>query len=606
MNNLLIWKWVLQQRGFMITLADFQSYLSHKTPLKQPLSTYLEGQEQQLLKWAASLPAQTEDQQAVQLERVLTELTAINLDDKLRLKLLDIAICAADRLITSLHKYYRYELGALNKEQLSYIDQVKSLYYLTILAYDGVIQRESSTLQQHLMSGRDWRQLLTLAKKPPIILATAIYQSLAFYQKLLYEQDISYQPPPAYLWQAFNQLYHLACQFAIAHIDLSSHVVTKQAHSIHQLYVQICLHSLLNVRAMRRANILLIQRLLPLWSTHIHATTEPQTQTRIYVDLLSDNPPDYLTAKSTINPYEEHCLCLFIELEPLVACLHQRKQALFFSNNEAVEYQLVNSVLMAIGYRYIERQTTTSIKHSAKKRATVISGFNNMHYKVAGSRGLMSMIAAQTLPTEQLPHYDTSPKNGSKITVLNVEAFDTVTSVSPFGLLRLLTTEDLIRPQAAIEEKAKTPQAHIDKTLTFDSTNFDSTNTAPPPLPLMSLLLLCRQPDNGEPTWSIGIVRWVNFEDRYTEAEWQILGHKLTACALRLDSRDHRSQNFVPAFMIASDKELHTEFTLMVPPYHFQANDKVILRIDDKQKTLRLQDCLMSSAEFSQYKVLQI
>ncbi len=585
----------------MITLADFQNYLSHKTPLKQPSPNYLEGQEQQLLKWAASLPAQTEAQQVVQLEQVLTELTAISLDDKLRLKLLDIVVCAADRLITALHKHYNYELGTLNKEQLSHIDQVKSLYYLTILAYDGVIQRESLILQQPLMSGRDWRQLLTLAKTSPIILATAIYQSLTLYQKLLYEQDISYQQPPAYLWQAFNQLYHLACQFAIAHIDLSSQVVTKQMSSIHKLYVQICLHSLLNVRAMRRANILLIQRLLPLWSTHVHGTTEPQTQTRIYVDLRSNNPPDYLTAQSAINPYEEHCLCLFIELEPLIDYLYQRKQALFASNNEAIEYQLVNNVLLAINYRYIERQTTATIKYGAKQRATVIGGFNNIHYKVAGSIGLTNMIAATELPSEQLPHYDTQPKSGSKITVLNVETLDNVAEVSPFGILRLLTTEDLIRPQAVMEEKAKTPHAHIDDTVAFDRTD-----TAPPSLPLMSLLLLCRQPDNSEPTWSIGIVRWLNLDNETIEVEWQILGHKLTACALRLDNRDHRSQSFVPAFMVASDKELQTQFTLIVPPYHFQAKDKVMLRLDDKQKTLRLQDCLMSSAEFSQYKVLQI
>lgn len=589
----------------MLRLADFHHYLSHKISLKQPLHTRLDGHEQQLLKWAASLPAQTEAQQAMQLEQLLTELAVATLDDKLRLKLLSIAVCAAERLITSLHKHYNYELGALNKAQLRYIDQVSSLYYLIILVYDGVIQRESLVLnpRQNLTAWRDWKVFLTLAKMPPLILATAIYQSLTIYQKLLCEQDISYQQPPAYLWQAFNQLYHLACQMDIAHIDLSSQVATKQALSIHRLYVQICLHSLLNIRSMRRPNILLIQRLLPLWSTYVRATTEPHTETRIYVDLRGDNPPDYLTAKSNINPYDAHCLCLFIDLEPLTAYLYQRKQTLFDSNNEAIEYQLVNNILMAILYRYVERQSAMSIKYGPKKRATVISGFNNIHYKVAEAHGLMSMIAAKELPTEQLPQYDTPPKKDTKINVLNVEAFDSVESASPFRVLYLLSTEDLIRPQTVTDEKIDTPHANSNENETVVA---DSMNAAPPPLPLMSLLLLCRHSNDSESSWSMGMVRWLTFENRHINVEWQVLGHMLTACALRLHSRDQRSQSFMPAFMVASDKELHTEFTLIVPPYHFQVNDKVMLRINDKQKALRLHDCLISSEEFSQYKVIQI
>lgn len=594
----------------MITLSEFQNYLSHKAPLKQPSRMYVNGQEQQLLKWAASLPAQTEAQQAVQLEQILTELAVADLDDKQRLKLLSIVSCASDRLITSLHKHYNYELGAFSKEQLAYISQVESLYYLTILAYDSVIKRKSLALkdQPSTTSGQGWRRFLTLAKTSPLILAATIYQSLIIYQKLLYEQNISYQQTQSYVWAAFNELYHLACQVNVAHNNLSTQVVITHALSIHDLYVQICLNSLLNVRAMRRPNMLLIQRLLPLWSTHVHATTEPQTETRIFVDLQSDSPPEYLTAHSAINPYEEHHRCLFIDLEPLTAHLHQRKQDLVDSNNAAIEYQLVNKMLMAINHRYVDRQMAMPTKYNSKQRATIVEGFNNIHYEVAGMHSLMSVIAAQALPSEQLPRYDTQPKKDTENVTLDVENFDSADTTSQFRTLHLLPTEDLTQRQTAIDERAEKQSSHLDKSIVTDVDThiIDKLNTAPPPLRLMSLLLLRHPNNSSQLKWSMGMVRWLSFENRHIEVEWQVFGHVLTACALRLDIRDHRSQCFLPAFMIAGDIELQTEFTIIVPPYHFKSNDKVMLRIDDKQKTLCLQQCLINSEEFSQYKVIQI
>lgn len=594
----------------MLTLSDFQNYLSNKAPLKQPSSKYINGQEQQLLKWAASLPVQSEAQQAVQIEEMLTELAVAELDDELRLKLLSTVVCASDRLITSLHKYYNYELGALSQKQLTYIEQVESLYYLTILAYNEVIQRKSSSLNYEKISktGHGWKRLLTLAKTPSRILATAIYQSLITYQKLLFEQDISYQQPPPYLWAAFNELYHLACQIDVAHTDLSAQVVTKQALTIHDLYVQICLHSLLNVCAMRRPNMLLVQRFLPSWSTHVHATIEPQTETRIFVDLQNDNPPDYLTANSLINPYEDHHRCLFIDLEPLTVYLQQRQQALLDSNNAAIEYQLVNIILMAINHRYVDRKMTVPNKYSSKQSATIISGFNNIHYEVAGARSLMSIIAATELPVEQLPRYDTQPKKDTVNVILNVDTFDSTDKASQFRTLHLLCKEDLTQSQTGVDDRLEKQSTNLNKTVVpeVDTDTANKLNTAPPPLRLMNLFLLRDSNSSNESKCSMGMVRWLNRESKHIEVEWQVFGDELTACALRLDIRDHRGQGFMPAFMVAGDEDLQTEFTVIVPPYHFQSNDKVMLRINDKQKTLRLQQCIVNSEEFSQYKVMQI
>ncbi len=614
----------------MITLSAFQQYLSSRASLPQTSRKYLNEQEQQLLKWAANLPVQTEAQQARQIEQILTELTVGDLEDELRLKLASIVISASDRLVTSLHAHYIYELGALNEEQLTYVEQVKSLYYLNILVYDGIVQRESLALnyQQRTPTMQGWKRFLSATKTLPLLLAVAIYQSLIVYQKLLHEIAILYQQPPQHLWAAFNQLYNLACQHNIAHVDLSTQVAARQAISIHDLYSQMCLYSLLNVYAMRRSNIILVHRLLPLWADHINATIEPQTHTRVFVDLQSDNSPDYLTANSTINPYDEDRNCLFIDLEPLAVHLQERQQALFENGNMAIEYQLISKVLMTINHRYIERHTSIPTRYSPKQRATIITDFNDIHYHVAGARNLTSIIMAENLPIEQLPRYDTQQKRNAKQALLEVDTFDSTDTVSHFRALHLLAAQDrqaptedgkkrqvgLTKTQSSLHTSMSEPMVSNnanyagDTTANIgeDSSTINPADTAPPPMQLMTMFLLCRPNNDTKLKWSLGMVRWLNLKNEYTEVEWQVMGHALTACGLRLDDRDNRSANFMPAFIVAGDDELQTEYSVIVPSYHFKTADKVIIRIKDQQKMMRLTKCVLSTEEFSQYKVEQL
>lgn len=77
-----------------------------------------------------------------------------------------IVVTAAERLITTIHRYYIYELAAFSAEQVAYIDQVKSLYYLTISVYDEVVQRESliQERQQPSTAANNWQRSLPIQK----------------------------------------------------------------------------------------------------------------------------------------------------------------------------------------------------------------------------------------------------------------------------------------------------------------------------------------------------------------------------------------------------------------------------------------------------------
>ena len=611
----------------MVNLSTFQQYLSIDARLSRTLTKSIDltksfnKDEQHLLKWAALLPMQTEAQQTEQLEKVLTELRVAAIDDRQRLTLLNIVLEAANKLIAMLRQHYIYEANAFNDYQLGYVVQVKSLYYLMIMVYDGVIQREITFLKDKKLQASNGllQRYLTNEKALSITLAIATYQTLLMYQKLLFEEALCYQKPVPYLWSNINQLYYMACQQQTVDIDLSSYITTHCADNIHQLYGQLCLHSLLNVRAMRRATVLMVQRLLLEWSEHLVASIEPQTETKVFVNLHSDNPPTYLTAHSAINPYDAHHDCVFIELAPLVAYLKSRRDTLIEEGREGVESSLMNTVAMTLSYRYIQPPLTLPIRQSAKQQAHIITGFNDIHYHVSHEQSLSTLIAAKYLPEHQQPRYDTLPKKLSANTVsantvsnntmLGVETFDSDNALSDFRTLRLLP--DSVEPTISASSAGEnTPKAKYSgkkvKDIVSVAENDVLNSIAPSPLRTMSLFLLCRSKNPASVAWSIGVVRWLNLDPEKPEVDWQVLGHQLIACGIRLQDRDSRSRHFVPAFVVGDDEQLQTLSSLIVPTSHFQVGDRVMMRINTKQKTLRLVRRLMMTDEFSQYEVAQL
>ncbi|MDN3453149.1 MULTISPECIES: hypothetical protein [unclassified Psychrobacter] len=591
----------------MITLSMFQAHLNATAPLPPSTSRSVNGQERYLLKLLTTLPSQTQAQQIEHLERVLTVLRKANIDEEQRLKLMAKVIDASGRLIATLRQHYIYETGVLSQAQMNYVAHIQSLHYLIIMVYDRVIRHETQWSDNQLkpFSGKGWQRYFGTDRKPSSIIAIAAYQSLLRYQKLLAEEALCYQKPSNYLWSRVNQLYYLAHQNGVVDIDLSIYTATHQAHSIHQLYCQICLQHLLNLRAMRRPNILLVQRLLPEWSKHMIATIEPATETRVYVDLNSNKPPSYLTANSTINPYEDRYDCLFIELTPMVLYFNSRKQAFLEEESTGIEYSLLNIISMIISYRYLQPPLTLPTKYSSKQSAELITGFNDIHYHVGDSKSFGNIIAMKDLREEERPLYNTSDKERDHDNALTIETFENHDNSSLYRILRLLPKDGALNT-ADISKESINEDGITKQSISVEGSDPDFTTTAPPPLHIMGLILVYRSANVVQPDWSIGVVRWINLDSKNPEVEWQILGHQLVACGLRLEGDKTRSRHFVPAFILGKDDQLQTVGTLIVPPAYFQVDDRVVMRIGNKQTSLRLGRRLMMTDEFSQYEVVQL
>lgn len=585
----------------MITLSMFREVLNSTEPLSPLSNRSVNGQERYLLKTLTTLPTQTQEQQIEHLESVLRVLHEANIDNQQRLELMTAVVDASDRLIATLRQHYIYETGALDQTQMLCVAQIQSLHYLIIMVYDKVIRFETQLSEDpsNHSSSKRWQRFFGAETKPDSTLAIAIYQSLLRYQKLLAEETLCYRKPSDYLWSRINQLYYLAHQRKVADIDLRLHSVTNQTNSIHQLYCQICLHHLLNLRAMRRPNILLVQRLLPEWARHVVATMEPTTDTKLFVDLHSSHPPSYLTVNSYINPYEDRHDCLFIELTPMVRHFDSRKKVLLKEGN-TIEYSLLNAISMTISYRYLQQSFTLPTQYSSEQPEKLITNFNNIHYYVSHSKTFANLIDVKYLREEDKPLYETFDNDRGRSSAINIKVFDDHDSFPAYRTLHLLPKDSGLKKNVADKNILNKEENSAEET------DPDVSTTTPQLLHIMSLILVSRSNRTQQSNWSIGLVRWLNVDTKNPEVEWQALGHKIVACGLRLEGSQKRSRHFVPAFILGKDEKLKTTGTLIVPPSYFQADDRVVMRIGNKQTSLRLGRRLTMTDEFSQYEVAQL
>jgi len=228
----------------------------------------------------------------------------------------------------------------------------------------------------------------------------------------------------------------------------------------------------------------------------------------------------------------------------------------------------------------------------------LVTGFNNIHYRVGHSQSFANLIVKSQLQDEHQPRYDTFNKKQDSNEILASEIFDRNGGLSLFRTLRVSAKAN----ESNEESSEESPNKENIDAVTADG----AAMTAPPPLHIMSLLLVCRSDTDTPPDWSLGVVRWLNLDTENLGIDWQILGHQLMACGLRLEGTETRSQHFVPAFILGRDERLQTIGTLIVPTSYFQTGDRVIMRINTKQTLLRLGKRLLITDEFSQYEVAQL
>lgn len=529
--------------------------------------------------WVARLPRLGKHEQYRQIKIMLGELIVADVAESVRLTALEALVVLAERLILHMQTEYVNNLQNSPAEQKNYIDEVRSLYFLLILAYQTVAFSTHQKLDsaQPTQKGGWIKKVAELSANMPVIgmandkkcHTIAVYRIMSLCAKLLPEFALTYQKIPASLWQMMNSWYLKAATLGIEKFDIAKFNELLEG-SIHTQYLHSCSLSFVNFFAYRRSDILNMCKILPEWVEYVHATFKAESHFRAFVNLQSKHPPELITPFASINPYSSEYVCLFFDVSKLIEQLQkiEKNSHDHFDNKSLFEARLAKMVLLAL-HRQMEPSNSKLLSQSAQ----MLTGFGAIYKEIAGGQNFNQVIAQNALPQEYHPKL-------------------------VFG-----TNDDVGQEQVKLIRRSDAGVRFV-----LDGAGQSEEGEEPltrPYLPVFGLFAMMSPRSQNQHPWRLGIVHWAEPKNSHVEVDGQFLGRILSACGVRLSTRDMRSQDFAQALLLAGD-ELNERTTLVLPRYHFKVGDVVILRVGEKQTTLRLEQNLLSTDDIEQYEIVRL
>lgn len=585
----------------MISFETFEKYLSENLSLRELIFTHIGDKADYLDQWIANLSILSQHEQCEQLEKVLSELIVANIADNTRMQILYSVHSVVGRLVSQLRSEYIHEPAKLTQRQQNLVKQVQSIYYLCILVYEGVLSRILQDTPRK--AKRSWKSMLSLGNASNVLLQEALYFQLQTYLNLIMEDAILFQKPEDLLWEKMNRIYLLAVQNNITTNTVKHKLHAKHADNINEYYLQCCLFSLLRPISYRRQDILSIHKVLPEWAEKTSINIDINSTSKIFVDLQHDQAPEYLTPYSKVNPYDETKLCGFVDLDPLQNYL----QALLQSNDEeSSSFELRLAKLADYTLSQQQYQPRSETRHPTRHDINVVVGLHRIHYHIADKRLLSTIIREQDLPKAYQTKSHTVPDKKDYERKIPMTILDK--SIAGYRFKSNLNKSQSEYNQAdevseilgGVEFADAQNNALTEKQSANDDVNYNTS------LKVLSLIAILPDGDDPNSRWELGIVRWIDHEDNGVQAGARLIGYSVTACGIRLETKDNRSQDFVPALLVSGNESLETKTTLIIPQYHFKTGDRVILRIGTKQTNLKLAANLMSTNDMQQYEIVRM
>lgn len=531
--------------------------------------------------WSARLANMDKHEQYQHIKSVLGELVIADIEERVRFGILEGVLPTAERLIVQMQAEYISNPQTPPSEQKTYVDEVRSLYFLLILSYQSVafvthsmLSTKAPTAQKQNNSwfkkvtqtlGSAGKNSADTASDIKSLHTLSIYRIMHSCYRLINDFALTYQKSPTCLWRLMNAWYLKAATLGIAKTNIAKLSQHTGDCSIHKQYLYSCLASFVNLFSYRRADIVHMFKILPQWAEYVETTLEAQSHFRIFVNLQGETSPELITPFASINPYSSNHICLFFDVRRLFEYLKGLEQDKDTKSN--FEVRLAAMVLLAFD-RQLEQPATKPIN----RLAYMLAGFGAIYKEIANGRSFDQIIAQDQLRAEFHPK----------------RLFD--------------ATADAQKEQVQLIRRSDSGAQFIVGGVAKDD---EETVLSRPYLPVFGLFaMMSPRSDNSHP-WRLGIVHWAEAKNDSVEVDGRFLGRILSVCGVRLNMRDMRSRDFAQAFLVAGDK-LSQQTTLVLPRYHFKEGDLVILRVADKETTLRLEKNVLTTDDIEQYQIVRL
>ncbi|MFW2177700.1 MULTISPECIES: hypothetical protein [unclassified Moraxella] len=579
--------------------TDLHAFLtSHERNAVRPLELqFIGNQGEGLLQWQVHFNQLSVTEMYNEYKIVINQLMVAEMAEAKRLQLMNQVNKVAVRLMGQLRLEYQNQLGFLNERQQQTLDSVLSIYYLGVMFYHSVWQRIAEQPQAEA-KGFLGGLFGTKSDSNDGLIEQCIYGMVNCLRLALLEKHVGYRRDTHILWSYLHQCYRLVLlnqwqhfSVALVSFEKSNSVLTQSPLQLGQLYRHCILNELLNPYACRRPDLLALQALSEHWVDDIRVEADNYSEPYIFVDLQGNQPPQIMHTGLDINPFAKHSECLFISLDKLDQKLNniiaKREQSddmevILNARHAKLMYDnLVNALNPPIQYKPVDEPYQ------------VVVGFKQIHYMVANRTSLGNLIHAHELPERYRPSHQ------------NIEKLNKSKAVSLVGQQdnHYHFTHDYHYESDELSQ-------HISQSRTAQYTAIGQ-------LQVKSLIAL-RHTNDPQKTWYLGYVQSVcqslqrsPSDERSVKVSidtWvDIFASNMVACGIRIQKHGNRQPNFMPALVIPQNVSLNRQkTTIIMARYGYNLEDKLILRIDNKEVIIRLTKLVSHTDDIEEYMFVRV
>lgn len=583
----------------MITDQKLYDYLNQDViETLIPIQTSFITPEGTLLpEWGIRFNQLSEDKMFEELHFIIQELMVMDIDDQLRLNLIYEVGKVGQILIGKLHVMYWNQTGLLNQEQQNALDRVLSIYYATIIFYYSVWQRLAATtdMVEEKTSLSFFKRFGKPTKTPHDIIKRCIFSMMVLLKQCLLEKQIGYRQNTEVIWQYLNACYNFTLTYGwqTYSFDLNTILNYNGIQSIEQIYRQCLLADLIQPYAYRRHDLLKLHTGLEEWANYLQLTDEALTKPYLYVDLQGSAGTQLLAADTNYNPFSPNSRALFVNIEPILISLKN----LIAQPATSHEVQRLAKLVLP----NLEKILLPDIVYiDMHEPCQIIVGFHHIHFILAGKTSLDNLIHSHQLPERVRPAIQPRP------------VFDKTNQAVIYGKLqqyRKLYFSYLYQPQEETHHTLRTPSATSINLYQVSSmvAIYADDKAGTKSWNMGKLLTLKQQPLTATTSLKKALSDIDTSQELGIEMQVELLGKGIVPCGVRLASPESRLPRFMPALIIPKSEELNRPSTsLMMARFGYQLNDKVIIRIDNKEVQARLTELVSLTDDIEEYNFVRI
>ena len=536
----------------------------------------------------------------VQYHTLVTQLMQANMSESKRLKLFEHINKINERLLAGLHHIYKNQSGLLDEHQQQALDMVISVHYVGVMFYYSVWQRVANNPQLAEKKGLGAMfGLGNATKSHDELVQQCLYGMMSLLRQALFEKQIGYRTDTQVIWHWLNACYHFMLangwQNVAIHLPLFGQTGLSQGKplTLENIYHQCLFSEIINPYACRRPDMIMWQKFSNDGLKTLMVSQDLLEKPYLFINLKSNEPPKLHHADLAFNPFAKDSDCLFLGVSKLVPLLQKMitKGQNSDDMNDKIYERFAKIMLENLKKNLTQPESLT--KTNAKCQTVI--GFYHIHYMLANKASLGNLIQAHELPERLRPKSQNNTQL-NKSTVVNV-------------------VEKNHHQLHLMSHYAYTQTMNVQNGATHRNAELNALSY----LQVGSMVGI-RMMDDANKTWLLGRIdniaqtpiKSTKFEsgepvELSIDSHVKLFGKGMVPCGVRLYHSGTRPQHFVPALMIPKNAEFNREkTTIMIARLGYQVDEKLIMRIDNKEVNIRLTELLNMTDDVEEYAFVRV